>query len=139
MKAAARVVLALLLTLVVSTKAARGGVNPSGDGFAPERDEMVLIPAGSYAPLLRMKDEPERVAVAAFWLDARPVTNAEFLEFVRANPKWRRSQISALFADRGYLGDWGGDLELGPNAPADSPVVRVSWFAARAYAKSQGK
>jgi len=62
------------------------------------------------------------------------VTNGEFLAFVRAMPKWRKSRVSPLFADVGYLGDWTGDLELGTRAPADSPVVRVSWFAARAYA-----
>src|SRR4051812_26230076 len=100
---------------------------------------MVLVPAGSYAPLLRGKDEPERVPVAAFWLDARPVTNADFLAFVRAEPKWQRSRVGPLFAEVGYLGDWTGDLELGPRAPADSPVVRISWFAARAYAKWVGK
>ena len=100
---------------------------------------MVLIPAGSYEPILRGKDEPVSVAVPGFWLDARPVTNAEFLAFVRANPKWRRSRVSPLFADPGYLGDWAGDLELGPQAPADAPVVRVSWFAARAFAASVGK
>ena len=102
-------------------------------------DGMALIPAGSYAPLLRGKDEPERTPVAAFRLDVRPVTNAEFLAFVRVNPKWRRSLVSPLFADSGYLGDWASDLELGPRAPADSPVVRVSWFAAQAYAAANGK
>jgi formylglycine-generating enzyme required for sulfatase activity len=101
--------------------------------------EAVVIPAGTYAPLLRSTDEPERVPVAAFRLDTRPVTNAEFLTFVRANPKWQRSHVSPLFADTGYLGDWTGDLELGARAPADAPVVRVSWFAARAYAKWAGK
>jgi formylglycine-generating enzyme required for sulfatase activity len=100
---------------------------------------MVLIPAGSYAPILRGKDEPEKVAVAAFWLDARPVTNGEFLEFVGANPKWRRGNVSPLFADEGYLSHWAGGLELGALAPVDSPVVRVSWFAARAFAAWQGK
>lgn len=101
--------------------------------------QMVLIPAGSYTPLLRGKDDPVAVPVAAFRLDARPVTNAEFLAFVTAQPKWRRSRVSPLFADTGYLADWAGDLELGPNAPAASPVVRVSWFAARAYAAWVGK
>jgi formylglycine-generating enzyme required for sulfatase activity len=100
---------------------------------------MALVPAGDYAPLLRGKDDPALVPVAAFWLDVRPVTNAEFLEFVRAQPRWRRSRVSPLFADEGYLADWAGDLELGPRAPADAPVVRVSWFAARAYAQASGK
>lgn len=106
---------------------------------ADETAPLVRIPAGAYAPLLRTKDEPERIAVPAFLLDARPVTNAEFLAFVRANPQWRRSRVSPLFADTGYLSDWAGDLELGPKAPPAAPVVRVSWFAARAFAKAHHK
>lgn len=100
---------------------------------------MVVIPEGKYEPIMRGKDDPERVTVAAFKLDVRPVTNGEFLAFVRLNPKWRRSQVSPLFADDGYLGAWAGDLELGEGAPIDAPVVQVSWFAARAFAAAQGK
>ncbi len=106
---------------------------------AADTATMRLIPAGTYVPLLRtVKDAPE-VPVAAFLLDERPVTNAEYLAFVTANPKWRRSQVSRLFADASYLETWAGDLEPGPRAPAEAPVVRVSWFAARAYAKWAGK
>jgi formylglycine-generating enzyme required for sulfatase activity len=113
---------------------------PPGTGDdSSARAGMVLIPAGDYAPLIRSKDEPERIAVPAFWLDARQVTNGEFLEFVQAHPQWRRSAVSPLFADTGYLADWVGDLELGPRAPVNAPVVRVSWFAARAFARVQGK
>ena len=101
--------------------------------------KMVRIPAGVYEPLLRGKDEKATVDVIAFELDVRPVTNAEFLAFVRANPKWSRSRLSPLFADDGYLGDWSGDLELGARAPDDAPVVRVSWFACRAFAAWHGK
>jgi len=100
---------------------------------------MVLIPAGAYAPLLRGPADPDRVPVAAYWLDERPVTNGEFLAFVRANPRWRRSAVSPLFADAHYLARWSSDLEPGPRAPADAPVVEVSWFAARAYARWAGK
>jgi formylglycine-generating enzyme required for sulfatase activity len=100
---------------------------------------MVLIPAGTYAPFFRDRTDPDRVPVAAYWLDARPVTNAEFLAFVRANPAWRRSRVAPLFADSRYLARWAGDLEPGPRAPADAPVVEVSWFAARAYARWAGK
>lgn len=99
----------------------------------------VPIPAGTYTPLLRSVKDAPAVLVAAFRLDVRPVTNADFLEFVRAHPKWRRSQVSPLFADAHYLSHWAGDLELGPRALPDAPVVRVSWFAARAYAAAQGK
>ncbi len=136
----ARAVLGFLLALLVSGGAAREGHNASEMRLVPEAPAgMALIPAGSYAPLLRMKDEPERQPVAAYWLDVRAVTNAEFLDFVRAQPQWRRSRVSPLFADSGYLADWAGDLELGSAVPPDAPVVRVSWFAARAFAKAQGK
>jgi len=108
-------------------------------GWSPVTAGMVPIPAGEYIPLLRGRDEPERVPVAAFRLDARPVTNAEFLAFARDNPRWRRSQVSPLFADAGYLADWTGDLEPGPRVPLDAPVTRISWFAARAYAQFRGK
>lgn len=100
---------------------------------------MALIPAGIYTPLLRDKNDADQIPVAAFWLDERPVTNGEFLAFVRAHPKWRRSRVSPLFADGQYLVHWTNDLELGPQAPADAPVVHVSWFAARAWAAWAGK
>jgi formylglycine-generating enzyme required for sulfatase activity len=37
------------------------------------------------------------------------------------------------------LENWTGNLEPGTRAPLDAPVVRVSWFAARAYARWVGK
>jgi formylglycine-generating enzyme len=100
---------------------------------------MVAIPAGVYVPLLRGTKDAAQVAVAPFLLDERPVTNADFLAFVTAHPKWRRSQVSPLFADSSYLENWAGDLEPGPKAPLNAPVVRVSWFAARAYARALGQ
>lgn len=124
-------VLAMLLAWAASQEpaAAAGDAAPAG---------MVLIPAGTYEPLY--KNEGER-PVEAFFLDEAPVTNAEFLEFVRANPRWRRSEALALFTDAHYLEQWKGDLELGDATAMlpDGPVTNVSWFAARAYAKWRGK
>jgi formylglycine-generating enzyme len=99
----------------------------------------VTIPAGVYRPLTRSTTDPESIAVAAFALDVLPVTNAGFLAFVRAHPQWQRSRVSPLFADATYLQHWAGDLELGASAPADAPVVNVSWFAARAFARARGQ
>jgi sulfatase modifying factor 1 len=100
---------------------------------------MVAIPRGVYTPLFRSANEPPQISVPAFLLDALPVTNADFLAFVTANPKWRRSQVGRLFADSSYLENWSADLEPGSAAPASAPVVRVSWFAARAYGRWVGK
>jgi len=100
---------------------------------------MARIPAGMYRPLFRASDDPKEIPVRAFWLDVSPVTNADFLEFVRAHPRWRRSEVKRLFADENYLKDWASDLELGTNLPAQAPVTWVSWFAAKAYATWRGK
>jgi len=114
------------------------GVLVGGAAGAPE-PALVSIPAGVYTPLLRTPKDPATVNVAAFQLDERPVTNAEFLAFVTAVPKWQRSRVSPLFADSSYLANWTADLTPGPNAPLDSPVIHVSWFAARAYARWAGR
>lgn len=106
---------------------------------APPEAAMVRLPAGTYVPFSRGPQDAARVPVAPFFLDELPVTNAQFLEFVRAVPKWRRSEVAGLFADSSYLAHWAGDLDPGPRAPAGSPVVHVSWFAARAYAHWVGK
>jgi formylglycine-generating enzyme len=100
---------------------------------------MILIPAGVYHPLFKFKTDAAEVPVKAFYLDAVPVSNGDFLEFVRANPRWQRSQVKRLFADELYLKDWAGDSELGNDAPANAPVTGVSWFAAKAYAQWCGK
>ncbi len=97
-------------------------------------EDMILIPSGSYVPFYEGSD---KVEIEAFHLDRYPVTNAEFLEFVRANPEWRRSNVRRLFADESYLIYW--DTDLDPGAGLDSPVTHVSWFAARAYAQWSGK
>src|SRR5262249_4050165 len=99
---------------------------------------MRLIPGGSYTPFYPVKNE-RPTQVAPFFLDELPVTNAQLLGFVRAEPAWRRSEASPLLADSSYLSDWAGDLELGPGAAADAPATFVSWFAADAYCRSAGK
>ena len=99
---------------------------------------MAQIPGGSYRPLFRGEKDAKEIPVAAFLLDERPVTNGEFLTFVRANPRWQRSQVKRLFADEQYLAHWGGDLDLG-NADAAQPVTQVSWFAAKSFAAWRGR
>jgi len=108
-------------------------------------DGMVTLPAGLYMPFLRVKalnagnaDATAARRVDAFRLDTEPVTNAEFLDFVTANPQWRKSRIKALFADDRYLKRWPSDLELADAAARDEPVTNVSWFAAEAYCKARG-
>jgi len=100
---------------------------------------MAVIPAGMYRPLFRAEADPKEIPLKTFCLDVLPVTNAGFLEFVRANPRWRRSQAKRIFADESYLKSWAGDLDPGTNSPANAPVTDISWFAAKAYAQWKGK
>jgi formylglycine-generating enzyme required for sulfatase activity len=79
------------------------------------------------------------VKVEPFYLEVFPVSNSEFLEFVRAHPKWRRSEVKRIFADSDYLKAWAGDLEPGSGVLSNAPVTYVSWFAAKAYASWKGK
>lgn len=111
----------------------------AGEPHAAVPQEMALIPAGRYTPLFRGENEPREVSVSPFLLDVCPVTNGEFLEFVRANPKWRRSEVKRMFADADYLKGWAGDLEPGTNVLSSAPVTHVSWFAAKAFATWKGK
>lgn len=78
------------------------------------------------------------VAVDAFQLMVRPVTNREFLQFVSDHPRWQRGNATALFADAGYLSHWQGPIELGADARPEQPVVRVSWFASKAFCQAYG-
>lgn len=113
-----------------------GAELPSAENARPAG--MVPIPAGLYQPSFRQPNDPAQISVNSFLIDILPVTNGEFLDFVRTHPKWRRSAVKRLFADDQYLDHWAGDLDLGDAQP-DAPVTRVSWFAARAFARSKGK
>jgi sulfatase modifying factor 1 len=124
----ATVTLALLLALPLPAP---------GSGGAPASAGMARIPAGSYTPLY-VRDAG-RARVDAFELDRRPVTRGEYLEFVRADPRWRRGEAKPVLAGRGYLAGWPGALDAGGAAALRQPVTEVSWFAARAYCGAQGK
>jgi len=155
MSTSRHLLLALGLSLGLGWNLASGQVGPAvgqenaSGGRVPPTQPLTLnshplarllpIPAGRYVPLFRTSADAPELDVATFLLEEHPVTNADYLAFVAANPKWRRSRISPLFADASYLDAWSGDLEPGPRCPADAPVVRVSWFAARAYAHWVGQ
>ena len=110
----------------------------SSSGAPPSADSRSIIGPGEFTPVLRPAPGQSQVYVAAFRLDARPVTNAQFLEFVRTRPQWRRDRVAALFADEGYLSHWAAADALGPGILPDQPITRVSWFAARAYCAAAG-
>ena len=95
------------------------------------------IPAGSYTSVLKLDDAGLQQQVQPFQLMTRPVTNGEFLAFVRAFPDWQRGAAPSVFVDENYLAHWAAADQLGDAVRADQPVTQVSWFAALAYCEAQ--
>ena len=95
------------------------------------------VPGGEFRSALKYEDTGGRVHVAAFEMMREPVTNAQFLAFVRGHPDWQRGRAPAVFAESRYLQHWSGPLALGARALPAQPVTQVSWFAADAYCAAQ--
>ena len=84
---------------------------------------------------------PHGVTLKPFWLDRRPVTNAEFAAFLQ--------RIGDTKNDRGqHLFDWDdGDARLHKVSGQwradvgfeDHPVIESSWYGARDFCAAQGK
>ncbi|MBA2670043.1 MAG: formylglycine-generating enzyme family protein [Gemmatimonadetes bacterium] len=129
MKTLTAVLVITLLLLFASIAEGREG-RPAGR-------EMARIPAGSILPLYSQR--AERISIGAFRMDRHPVTRADYLEFVKAVPRWRKGEVRPLFAGPAYLADWSSALSFGSPSTADRPVTGVSWFAAKAYCEWEGK
>jgi formylglycine-generating enzyme required for sulfatase activity len=109
----------------------------TGGTQAADGNAFLPVPAAEFRSALPTGKE-DTVKVSGFLLQAHPVTNAEFLAFVQANPRWRRGAVPSALAGGDYLAHWTGPLTPGPNALDQQPVTRVSWFAAEAYCEAQG-
>lgn len=100
--------------------------------------DYATLPGGEFRSALRYEDAKNGVRIAPFQLMRKPVTNAQFLDFVKAHPQWRRDRVAGVLAEPRYLSHWQGPAQLGPDAGPGQPVTWVSWFAASAYCEAQG-
>ncbi|WP_445712212.1 formylglycine-generating enzyme family protein [Flavobacterium sp.] len=144
-----RMVFILIFTLIVSCQKSKEQttteINPISNVIIEQEPdssfkvttEMALVKGGSYVPLYG-KDK-EQVVVNDLYMDVYPVTNEEFLDFVKKNKKWQKSKVKKIFADGNYLVKWKNDTLLSTNSKPNSPVTNVSWYAANAYCDCQGK
>lgn len=105
--------------------------------YSQKEENMALIKKGSYIPLYG--NDSTTVYVDDFYLDIYPVTNADFIKFLKDNPQWNKSNIIALYADKKYLSQFKTNLTLKEGELMDAPVTNVSWFAAKKYCECQGK
>ncbi len=97
---------------------------------------MAAVDGGLVEPLFPIEGEGATV-VAAFRIDVLPVTNAEFLAFVEANPEWQRGNVPQVFGGAAYLRGWASGTDFGTLDPT-APVTNVTWFAAAAYCEARG-
>ena len=111
-------------------------------------DSMAMIPAGEFDmgsnDIESSIDEKpvHSVYIDAFYMDKHPVTNAQYKEFVDANPQWRihrwlNNYNFRKYRDSDYLKNWFRGSS--PTGKDDHPVIWVSWYAAMAYAQWIGK
>src|SRR5581483_6245060 len=84
--------------------------------------ERSTVGPADFVPVLAPAPGQSRIHVNAFLLDRLPVTNQQFLAFVRRHPQWRRDQVARVFADAEYLSHWAGPEELGQQALPTQPV-----------------
>lgn len=137
-----------------------GRTAPAGRPEGPEKPRsgaalppqgMVLVPAGEF---IMGSQDPESDAwpehrrhVADFSIDVVPVTNAKYLEFVKAGGYGAKeffgedglAEIEGLVDSTGRPGPkhWAGGAP--PAGLEGHPVVGVCFFEARAYARWAGK
>lgn len=110
----------------------------TSDACARQREVTTIVPGGVMRSALPTDPNQTDVTVAPFRLAHYPVTNGEFLTFVRKHKNWQRGNAAEIFVDQGYLRHWQSALKLGPGAKPNQPVTQVSWFAAQAFCEAQG-
>lgn len=102
-----------------------------------QESKMVPVKEGTFVPLYGATSK-NPVLVKSFFIDIYPVTNQQYLSFIRKNTNLSKSGIKGIFADKSYLQYWKSDFDFGNTNPK-SPVTNVSWFAAKKYCECQGK
>ena len=131
------------VTLLAACALAGLSVTASGDDWVP-------IPGGAFKSALRYEDAPAGTQVAAFELLQTPVTNGEYLEFVRAggydnavlwlsdgwsvvcNEGWKRPIYWTPSLDAEF--SLTGIRQLNPH----TPVCHLSYYEADAFARWAG-
>lgn len=106
-------------------------------GICQINSGMKIIKGGTFVPLYGADENG--VFVKDFLMDEYLVTNQQYLDFVKSNPKWQRSKVLGIFADDNYLSKWQNDTMLGKNVLPLTAATTISWYAAKDYCACQGK
>ncbi len=103
--------------------------------------KMVYLPNGVYHPFFKNSDDFDSIRLQAFYMDVLPVTNGDFLDFLKKHPRWQKNSVKPIFADSLYLKALSShNLSEQPEKELiQSPLTYVSWFASKDYCECQGK
>ena len=71
------------------------------------------------------------VEIDDFRIDPYEVSNTRYLEFVEANPAWKKTNIPADSHNGGYLSSWRDGTYA--EGAGDLPVTFITWSAAQSY------
>lgn len=100
--------------------------------------DYVVVPSGSLSSVLSNDSDKGPIAVQSFAMRITPVTKDEFMDFVATHPQWQRNHVARIFADEGYLRNWGAPGGATDSSAHKQPVTNVSWFAAQAFCEAEG-
>lgn len=89
------------------------------------------------AELFEAESPRHPVTLSPYYIDHYEVTNIRFKKFVDRNAEWGLSHTPLKYHNGEYLKHWvGGTYPVGLS---DHPVVNVSWYAAVAFCRWEGK
>ncbi|HEX6188753.1 MAG TPA: formylglycine-generating enzyme family protein [Pyrinomonadaceae bacterium] len=114
-----------------------GATFQMGTAAAKVQEIAAAFNISKHPDIIQAETPQHQVTISSFFLDKYEVTNSDFQKFIRRHPEWNAARIPKHFHNGNYLKDW-----IGTNFPkgkANHPVVNVSWYAAVAYCRSQGK
>ncbi len=121
-----------------------GKLRDVADPLSPIPPDKAFFRAGSFFTMGSWEKDAETdekpqhlVFLDAFYIDKYETTNAQYKEFIDANPQWQKNRIPKKYHDGDYLKHWSGNDY--PPDKGNHPVVYVSWYAAMAYAEWRGK
>jgi gamma-glutamyl hercynylcysteine S-oxide synthase len=141
-------------------RAPRAVAAPAGAPVESTRDGMVRFPGGEVVigtndwSEAYDNERPEHsVEIPAFWIDAAPVTNGDYLEFMKAGgytdqsfwseAGWSWLREAGVEAPKYWEREGDGWLESNfdrrESVPLDHPVCHVSYHEAEAFARWAGK
>ena len=124
-----------------------GLFRPPKYASADSNDGFVLIPGGIYRVAHydnrtppRSAPPPVEVRLRSFLIQRHPVTNGQFLAFLRDHPQFRPEIIRRETANDYYLLGWPNDDDdrLKNDNWLRLPLVHVNWTAASAFAAACG-